>query len=265
MQELSFGFSPCPNDTFAFHAVVHELVGSDLRVRPSLRDIEELNRAARTGELELSKLSVGALAALGDGYRPLRAGAALGHGVGPLVVAREAASLRDAAAGRIAVPGLDTTAFLLLRLAAPALGEVVELRYDRILDAVAGGEVDAGLIIHESRFTYMDHGLVRVADLGEWWEGETGLPVPLAVIGARADLDPELVELAERSLRASVEHAFAQPEASRAYVRAHSQELSDAVCDQHIALYVNEFSIDLGDAGMRAVEALTARTGAARP
>jgi 1,4-dihydroxy-6-naphthoate synthase len=264
MQELSFGFSPCPNDTFAFHAVVHELIGSDLRVRPSLRDIEELNRAARTGELELSKLSVGALAALGDGYRPLRAGAALGHGVGPLVVAREAASLRDAAAGRIAVPGLDTTAFLLLRLAAPALGEVVELRYDRILDAVAGGEVDAGLIIHESRFTYMDHGLVRVADLGEWWQGETGLPVPLAVIGARADLDPELVELAERSLRASVEHAFAQPEASRAYVRAHSQELSDAVCDQHIALYVNEFSIDLGDAGMRAVEALTARTGAAR-
>jgi 1,4-dihydroxy-6-naphthoate synthase len=120
------------------------------------------------------------------------------------------------------------------------------------------------LIIHESRFTYQDHGLVRVADLGEWWEGETGLPVPLAVIGARADLDPGLVELAERSLRASVEHAFAHPEASRAYVRAHSQELSDAVCDQHIALYVNEFSIDLGDDGMRAVEALTARTSLPR-
>jgi 1,4-dihydroxy-6-naphthoate synthase len=264
VQELSFGFSPCPNDTFAFHAAVHGLVGGELRLRPSLRDIEELNRAARRGELQLSKLSVGALAALGDGYRPLRAGAALGHGVGPLVVARESASLAEAAAGRIAVPGLDTTAFLLLRLAAPALGEVVELRYDRILDAVAGGEVDAGLIIHESRFTYLDRGFVRVADLGEWWEGETGLPVPLAVIGARADLDPELVSLAERSLRASVEHAFADPEASREYVRAHSQELSDAVCDQHIALYVNEFSIDLGDAGMRAVEALTARTGAGR-
>jgi 1,4-dihydroxy-6-naphthoate synthase len=264
VHELSFGFSPCPNDTFAFHAVVHELLGSDLRVRPSLRDIEELNRAARSGELELTKISVGALAALGDGYRPLRAGAALGHGVGPLVVARETASLGDAAAGRIAVPGLDTTAFLLLQLAAPALGEVVEVRYDRILDAVASGEVDAGLIIHESRFTYQDHGLLRVADLGEWWEGETGLPVPLAVIGARSDLDPELVTLAETSLRASVEHAFAHPEASRAYVRAHSQELSDAVCDQHIALYVNEFSIDLGDDGMRAVEALTSRTAAPR-
>jgi 1,4-dihydroxy-6-naphthoate synthase len=264
MHELSFGFSPCPNDTFAFHAIVHELVGSDLRVRPSLRDIEELNRAARTGELELTKLSVGALAGLGDDYRPLRAGAALGHGVGPLVVAREAASLASAATGRIAVPGLDTTAYLLLRLAAPALADVVELRYDRILDAVATGEVDAGLIIHESRFTYQDHGLVRIADLGEWWEGETGLPVPLAVIGARADLAPELAELAERALRASVQHAFAHPEASRAYVRAHSQELSDAVCDQHIALYVNEFSVDLGDDGMRAVEALAARTSLPR-
>jgi 1,4-dihydroxy-6-naphthoate synthase len=263
VHELSFGFSPCPNDTFAFHAVVHGLVGSDLRVRASLRDIEELNRAARTGELELSKISVGALAGLGDRYRPLRAGAALGHGVGPLVVAREAASLADAAAGRIAVPGLDTTAFLLLSQAAPALGDVVELRYDRILDAVSTGEVDAGLIIHESRFTYQDHGLVRVADLGEWWEGETGLPVPLAVIGARADLDDELVELAEHALRISVERAFAEPEASRAYVRAHSQELSDDVCDQHIALYVNEFSIDLGDDGMRAIEALTSRSGVA--
>jgi 1,4-dihydroxy-6-naphthoate synthase len=264
VSELSFGFSPCPNDTFAFHAVVHGLIGSELRVRPSLRDIEELNRAARSGELELTKISVGALAALGDGYRPLRAGAALGHGVGPLVVAREAASLAEAAAGRIAVPGLDTTAFLLLQLAAPTLVEVVERRYDAILDAVASGEVDAGLIIHESRFTYQDHGLLRIADLGEWWEGETGLPVPLAVIGARADLDPELVELAESSLRASVEHAFAHPEASREYVRAHSQELSDDVCDQHIALYVNEFSIDLGDDGMRAVQALAARTAAPR-
>jgi 1,4-dihydroxy-6-naphthoate synthase len=153
VQELSFGFSPCPNDTFAFHAAVHGLVGGDLRLRADLRDIEELNRAARTGELELSKISVGALAGLGDRYRPLRSGAALGHGVGPLVVAREGASLADAAAGRIAVPGLDTTAFLLLSQAAPALGEVVELRYDRILDAVSSGEVDAGLIIHESRFT----------------------------------------------------------------------------------------------------------------
>jgi 1,4-dihydroxy-6-naphthoate synthase len=263
MHELTFGFSPCPNDTFAFHAAVHGLVRPDVRLLPTLRDIEELNRSARSSELALTKLSVGALAGLGDRYRPLRAGAALGHGVGPLVVAREAATLGEAASGRIAVPGLDTTAFLLLSLAWPGLGEVVELRYDRILDAVASGEVDAGLIIHESRFTYQDHGLVRVADLGEWWEGETGLPVPLAVIGVRADIEPDVAEAAEAALRESVEHAFANPEASREYVRAHSQELSDDVCDQHIALYVNEFSIDLGDAGMDAVRALMARDGAA--
>ncbi|MEO9177092.1 MAG: 1,4-dihydroxy-6-naphthoate synthase [Gaiellales bacterium] len=263
MRELSFGFSPCPNDTFAFHAAVHGLIDPELQLVPSLRDIEELNRAARSSELQLTKLSVGALAMLGDRYRPLRAGAALGRGVGPLVVAREQATLAQAAGARIAVPGLDTTAFLLLRLAAPELGEVVEIRYDRILDAVATGEVDAGLIIHESRFTYLDHGLVRVADLGEWWEGETGLPVPLAVIGARADLDPDVAAAAEATLRASVEHAFAHPEASRAYVRAHSQELSDAVCDQHIALYVNEFSIDLGDEGLHAVQMLTSRSGEA--
>ena len=140
-------------------------------------------------------------AAAGDRYRLLRSGAALGHGVGPLVVAREAGSLEEAAAGRIAVPGRETTAFLLLRLAAPALGDVVELRYDRILDAVVAGDVGAGLIIHESRFTYGEHGLVAVADLGEWWEEETGLPVPLAGIFARSDLEPGVVDEAAAAVR----------------------------------------------------------------
>jgi 1,4-dihydroxy-6-naphthoate synthase len=257
---LSFGFSPCPNDTFAFDALVHGRIAAPFTAVPALHDIEQLNALAREGRYELTKLSFGALAGLRDRYTMLRTGGALGRGCGPLVVAREAASLEAAAAGKIAIPGWDTTAYLLLRLAAPALGEVVEVRYDQILDAVASGQVDAGLIIHESRFTYQEHGLVRVADLGEWWEADTGLPVPLAVIGARADLEPELVAEAEAALRASVEYAFAHPEASRAYVRAHSQELSDEVCDSHIALYVNEFSIDLGDEGLRAVHALTSRT-----
>jgi 1,4-dihydroxy-6-naphthoate synthase len=136
----------------------------------------------------------------------------------------------------------------------------VELRYDKILGAVERGDVDAGLVIHESRFTYAEHGLVQVADLGEWWLAETGLPVPLAGICARADLDPELTGAAERAIRASVAHAFAHREASRAYVRAHSQEMSDAVCDAHIRLYVNERSLDLGDDGMRAIERLIALT-----
>jgi 1,4-dihydroxy-6-naphthoate synthase len=258
VRELRFGFSPCPNDTFAFHALVHGLVDAPFRVRPVLLDIEELNRRAHDGELDLTKLSFGALPANEERYEMLRSGAALGHGCGPLVVTREPMPLEQASAGRLAIPGYETTAFLLLRLLAgePA-GPVVELRFDRILGAVAGGEVDAGLIIHESRFTYAEHGLVAAADLGELWEARTGLPVPLAAICARRVLDDELRRAAEDAIRRSVEHAFADPDASREYVRAHSQELSEEVCRQHIALYVNEFSVDVGDEGLAAIRALT--------
>ena len=179
------------------------------------------------------------------------------------MVAREPGSLQAAATGRIAVPGRETTAFLLLRLAAPSLGDVVELRYDRILDAIVAGEVDAGLIIHESRFTYGQHGLVSVADLGEWWEGDTGLPVPLAGIFARSDLETELVEEVELAIRASVEYAFSHPEASRDYVRSLSKEMSDEVCAAHVALYVNEHSVDIGDEGLIAIDRLLGRATAA--
>jgi 1,4-dihydroxy-6-naphthoate synthase len=261
VRELTFGFSPCPNDTFAFHALVHELVDAPFRVRPVLLDIEELNRRGHDGAFHLTKLSVGAFAGIGDRYRLLRSGAALGHGVGPLVVARRALPLADAVAGRVAIPGRATTAYRLLRLAAPTLGEIVELRYDAVLSAVARGAVGAGLIIHESRFTYQDHGLVKIIDLGHWWEHETGLPVPLAGICARADVDAPLAAAADAALRASVAYAFAHPEASRAYVRAHSQEMSDAVCDAHIRLYVNEHSLDIGDDGLRAIARLTACAG----
>jgi len=260
---LAFGFTPCPNDAFAFHAFVHGLVPAPFELEPVLLDIEELNRRAAGAELQLTKLSFGAAAAAGDRYRLLRSGAALGRGVGPLVVAREAGSLEDAATGRIAIPGRETTAFLLLRLAVPALGEAVELRYDRILDAVVSGEVDAGLIIHESRFTYGEHGLVSVADLGEWWEEETGLPVPLAGIFAWSDLEPGVVDEAAAAVRASVEYAFANPEASRDYVRSLSKEMSDEVCAAHIALYVNEHSVDIGDEGLAAIDRLLGRAAAA--
>lgn len=261
---LSFGYSPCPNDTFAFHALSHGLVDMPFRVRPVLLDIEELNRRARTGEFDLTKLSVGAFAEVGDRYRLLRSGAALGHGVGPLVVARSAQSLEEARRGRVAIPGRATTAYRLLRLAVPDLGDVVEMRYDRILDAVAAGEVNAGLVIHESRFTYEQHGLVRIADLGDWWEQDTGLPVPLAGICARHDLGDALTAAAERAIRTSVQYAFDHPSASRAYVRAHAQEMSDTVCDAHIALYVNAHSLDLGDDGHRAIERLVAASPTAR-
>jgi len=253
---LTFGFTPCPNDAFAFHALVHGLVEAPFEVEPVLLDIEELNQRSRTGELDVTKLSFGAAPAFGDRYLLLRSGAALGNGVGPLVVARELGDRYE----RVAIPGRDTTAFLLLRLAWPELGEIVEMRYDRILGAVAHGGVDAGLIIHESRFTYAEHGLVAVADLGDWWQEETGLPVPLAGIYARADVDSEPVE---RAIRASVEYAFAHPEASREYVREHSHEMSEEVCRAHIELYVNSYSVDLGEPGLAAIERLASASLAA--
>lgn len=253
MRELTFGFSPCPNDTFAFHALVHGLVDAPFRVKPVLRDIEELNSAGRDAPFDVTKLSVGAMPSA-PRYRMLRSGAALGHGVGPLVVARSQRSLADAVSGRLAIPGRQTTAFLLLRLLGGEAADAVELRFDRILDSVASGDVDAGLIIHESRFTYRDHGLACVADLGELWAAATSLPVPLAAICARDDV-AERDEI-EAAIRASVEYAFAHPDASAEYVAAHSQEMSPEVCRQHIELYVNEFSVDVGDAGLAAIEAL---------
>lgn len=258
MRELTFGYSPCPNDTFAFHALTHGLIDVPFRVTPVLLDIEELNRRAHDGAFDITKMSVGAFASVGDRYRLLRSGAALGHGVGPLVVTRAPMSLADAVRGRVAIPGRETTAYRLLRLAAPALNDVVEMRYDLILRAVESGEVHAGLIIHESRFTYADHGLSKAADLGEWWERETGLPVPLAGICARADVDDELAAHVERAIRASVQYAFDHPDASRDYVRAHAQEMSEDVCAQHISLYVNTHSLDVGEDGLRAIARLTA-------
>ena len=256
MRELTFGYSPCPNDTFAFHALTHGLVEAPFRVRPVLLDIEELNRRAHLREFDLTKMSVGAFAAVGDRYRLMRSGAALGEGVGPLVVTRTPMSLEEAVRGRVAIPGRETTAFQLLRLAAPSLTDVVEVRYDRILRAVRDGEVHAGLIIHESRFTYAEHGLSKAVDLGDWWTAETGLPVPLAGICARGDLDDATVLAAERAIRASVQYAFDHPEASREYVRANAQEMSAEVCAQHIALYVNDFSLDIGAEGLRAIQRL---------
>lgn len=256
MPELSFGYSPCPNDTFAFHALTHDLVQLPFTLRPVLLDIEELNRRAHLGEFAFTKLSVGAFAAVGSRYRLMRSGAALGHGVGPLVVTRQPMTLAEAVRGRVAIPGKETTAYRLLRLAAPTLGETLELRYDRILHAVSSGEVDAGLIIHESRFTYQDHGLHQAQDLGEWWEQQTSLPVPLAGICARADIDASTRAAMERGIRESVQYAFDHPSASAEYVRAHSQEMSAEVCQQHINLYVNRWSLDVGDEGLLAIDRL---------
>ncbi len=272
---LPIGFSPCPNDTFMFHALVHGDVSvPGYRFAAQMADIEALNlRALRlptsgqgTAEafcprLPLTKLSVTALARLCDDYSVLTAGAALGRACGPLIVARSSIDL-GALSGRVAIPGEYTTAHLLLRIFAPRV-DVVVLRFDEIMHAVEQGVVDAGLIIHESRFTYSERGLTKVADLGELWEASSGLPLPLGLIAASRSLGGEVIEALGDGLRRSIELARAEPLRSRAWIREHAQEMSDQVCDDHIALYVNDYSVELGAEGTAAVDELIARGRAA--
>lgn len=265
---LSLGFSPCPNDTFMFDALVHGRVDTGgLRFVPEMDDIEVLNRRALGLDprppLSITKVSVAALGRLTADYAVLDAGAALGRGCGPLVLRRgddpRRATLAELTGARVAIPGEATTANLLLRIFGPAELARVTMRFDRIMPAVAAGEVDAGLVIHESRFTYPEHGLVSVADLGQHWEAATGLPLPLGVIVARRELPEATVQAVQRGLRASVEAAWADPAATRAYVHAHAQELDEDVCRRHIELYVNDFSATLGDEGRRAIDTLVQR------
>jgi 1,4-dihydroxy-6-naphthoate synthase len=252
---LSLGFSPCPNDTFVFHALVHGLVGGPAFAPPVYADIDVLNTRALDGDLDVVKVSYAVLPHLTD-YTLLSSGGALGRGCGPLVLTREPATKESLRGATIAVPGERTTAYLLLRLWDPGFANVVVMPFDTIMPAVRAGEVDAGLVIHESRFTYPSYGLHQVADLGDWWEAETGLPIPLGAIVARKGLPADEIEAA---IRRSVDHAWAHPEASRDYVLAHSQELAPDVVDAHIALYVNAFTRDLGDEGRRAVDELLKR------
>ena len=261
---LTLGYSPCPNDTFIFHALVHGIVRADgVRFSERLEDVQTLNRLAAGAELDVTKISYGAAPSLLRDYVLLRSGGALGRGCGPLIVARRELSRDDLRTARIAIPGRNTTANLLLSLFAPDAQPAIELVYSDIMPAVARGDVDAGLIIHESRFTYPRHGLVKVVDLGEWWEQTTGHPIPLGGIMARRALGDETIRRIDDAIRRSVEHAFARPQASRGYVREHAQEMDAAVAKQHIDLYVNRFSVDLGDEGEAAVRELFARAAQA--
>ena len=261
---LRLGFSPCPNDTFMFDALVHERVPSmvDSTLTVWMADIEELNRrAAGNDPLEVTKLSVPALARNLDRYAILSAGAALGRGVGPLVVRRPggADTLSALSGARVAIPGRATTAYLLLQSFADAPFDAVEMRFDEIMPAVVAGEVEAGLVIHESRFTYRDLGLECVADLGEVWEADTGLPLPLGVIGVRRSLGVPVARALADGLALSVQYAFDNPSASAEYVHKHAQEMDPEVCRQHIDLYVTDFSIGLGPEGSRAIEEMVRR------
>lgn len=255
----TLAYSPCPNDTYVFGALTNGLLDDAPAVTAYLADIEQLNTAAARAEYALTKVSYGAIPFLMDRYRILRSGGAVGRGCGPLLVARPAGSpvnFADFARKRIAIPGERTTAFMLLQLALGSKPKTQVMRFDKIVTAVAGGEVDAGLIIHESRFTYRDAGLIAIVDLGEWWETMTLLPVPLGAILVRNDVDSARAWALDSAIRASLAFARANDAAIMPYVREHAVEMSDEVMRAHINLYVNEFTGDLGETGKDAVRAL---------
>ncbi len=258
---LTLGYSPCPNDTFVFYALVHGQIDTGgLEFGEILLDVETLNWKALRSELDITKVSFHAFGFLRNSYRLLRSGGAIGRGCGPLVVAREKVGMDALKGRRIAIPGRLTTAYLLLRLYDLSFaGNVVVMPFNRIMDAVADGTAEAGLIIHESRFTYPDYGLFEIIDLGRWWEEETGLPVPLGCIVARKALGHETISKIDTLVKKSVEYAFANRERTKAYIKANSQEMRDEVSEKHINLYVNDSSLDLGDEGMAAVDELLRR------
>jgi len=260
MSPLALAFSPCPNDTFVFHAWTHGLIPDAPETKVTFADVDVTNGAAERGEFDVVKVSYAALPWLLADYRLLPCGGALGRGCGPLVLTAD--DRRDLDGARVAVPGDRTTAYLLMRLWAagqrPAAIDVVP--FAQIMPAVRDGRYDAGLVIHEARFTYQNFGLRALADLGEWWEASTGHPIPLGAILARRGLDAE--RLAE-VVRASVDYAFANPQASAGFVAAHADEMDPEVQRQHIGLYVNEFTRDLGEQGYAAIEDLLGRAHAA--
>ena len=256
-QTLTIGYSPCPNDTFIFYALIHGKVQvPGFAFKERLEDVETLNRLALDNALDITKISYHALGHLREQYALLRSGGALGRGCGPLIVARPGTSLADLKKGIIAIPGKLTTAYLLLRLFDPSIERVAVMTFDRIMDAVAKGEAAAGLIIHESRFTYPRYKLEKLVDLGEWWEGYSGLPIPLGGILGRRSLGKDTLLRIETGIRESLRYAHAHPAEVLDYCRQHSQEMETSVMQSHINLYVNDFSLDLGEDGMKAVSRL---------
>ena len=245
---LTLGFSPCPNDTFIFHALVNGLadkLGLKL-ASPELADVETLNQWAMHRRLDVTKISFHALGYVLDDYKLLSSGAALGRGCGPLLVASRKVERQKIAALRIAIPGRYTTAAMLLRLFAPECRNLVSLRFDEIMPAIVRGEVDAGVIIHESRFTYQEQGLLEIQDLGAWWEETTDCPIPLGCIAARRTLGDEVIRLVEEGIKRSVLQAFENPNLSRSYIKSHAQEMDSQVVDENISKDDSDFSGDLG-------------------
>lgn len=260
MKNLSLGYSPCPNDTYIFYALTHgKIAAPGFSVTERLEDVETLNQLAVSGQLDLTKISYHALGRLRERYALLRSGGALGRGCGPLVIAPGKTDMQALRGKRIAVPGRLTTANLLLQLYGTGYDNLLVVPFDQIMPSLKRGDADAGVIIHESRFTYRDAGFAEILDLGSWWETATGLPIPLGGILARRDLGSDMIQAADRAIRASLAYARQHPQEPRDYIRMHAQELDDRVIDAHIELYVNDFSVDLGEEGVAAVATLLAR------
>lgn len=255
--KLTLGFSPCPNDTFIFDALVNNKISAgELEFDTRLEDVETLNQWALQGKLHVTKLSFAAGLKVADQYRLLNSGSALGRGCGPLLIAREAIAPEKIKDLTVAIPGENTTANLLFNIAYPGASHKKIMLFSEIENAVLNGEVDAGVIIHENRFTYQQKGLVKLTDLGEYWETQTGQPIPLGGIFIRKDV-PEAVQYqVDALIRESLQLAFAAYPSLSPYVKAHAQEMDEQVMRQHIDLYVNQFSLDLGEEGRSAIEKL---------
>jgi 1,4-dihydroxy-6-naphthoate synthase len=250
----SIGFSPCPNDTFIFDAMLHSKVDTEgLEFEVFMEDVEALNRRAFAGELAITKLSYHAFAHLTEQYVLLDAGSALGNNCGPLLIAQKPLTEAEVNAARIAIPGKMTTANFLLSMAFPAAKNKTEVLFSDVENAVLENRADAGLIIHENRFTYQQKGLVKIMDLGEHWEQTTGLPIPLGGIVVHRSLPVDDQAKINRVMRRSVEYAFAHPVEVMPFVRAHAQAMEDAVMQAHIDLYVSQFTVDLGTRGRAAI------------
>jgi 1,4-dihydroxy-6-naphthoate synthase len=255
-KRYSIGFSPCPNDTFIFDALVnHKIDTGDLSFDAVLEDVETLNQWAMEGRLDVTKISYGVLPLVLDQYILLTSGGALGSGVGPLLISAAETTIQQVDDCLVALPGEHTTAHLLFTQAFPRAVKKVFLRYDAIEDFVLQGK-GLGVIIHENRFTYEQRGLKKIIDLGDYWEKETGNPIPLGGIVMRRDTGPDLQSRVNDLIRKSIEMAWKGYPELNEFIRMHSQEMSEKVMRKHIELYVNDYSIDLGTAGKNAVVGL---------
>jgi 1,4-dihydroxy-6-naphthoate synthase len=260
MHKISLGFSTCPNDTFIFDAMVHHKIDTEgLKFDVVLGDVEELNNKALNSELDVTKISYHAYSKIADNYLLLDSGSALGYKNGPLIISKHKIYPDELNDVKIAIPGLNTTANLLLSIAYPKAQNKKEYLFSDIEEAILSNEVDAGLIIHENRFTYEKKGLKKIIDLGEFWEKETGLPIPLGGIAVNRKLNHDLQLKINRVLKRSVEFAFENPKSAYPYIKQYAQEMDEEVMYKHIELYVNDFSKDLGKDGREAIKVLYER------